>query len=149
MANVWLSSPMQSANIFANLVVIIRFGTMVRQDKDSERDKRITYEIIVDCYDEHEQMMGWYYYLENHLYCPFTAKCVVDRSMSPLKLNEAVKVIGLADEDDCESEIFVMIEFMKRDLAVPLMQLQPVNAEITTLEAVEDWQYWVNQGNIF
>ncbi len=118
-------------------------------NRDSEREKRITYEIVVDCYDEREQMMGWYYYLESHLYFPFTAKCIADRSMSPLKLNEVVKVIGMADESDCESDMFVTMEFMNRDLAVPLMQLKPINADAKTLEAVEDWGYWVNQGSSY
>ena len=29
--------------------------------------------------------MGWYYYLEEKLHVPFTAKCVAKRPISPLK----------------------------------------------------------------
>ena len=43
--------------------------------QDAERDERIMMEIVVDCYDEDEQMIGWYYYLEDTLLFPFTAVC--------------------------------------------------------------------------
>jgi hypothetical protein len=29
-------------------------------------------EILVDCYNESEQALGWYYYLEEHLRFPFS-----------------------------------------------------------------------------
>ena len=29
-------------------------------------EERITYEIVVDCYDSEEVAMGWYYYLDDH-----------------------------------------------------------------------------------
>ncbi len=34
---------------------------------------KIDYEIIVDCYDEYEVSMGWYYFMEEKLEFPFTA----------------------------------------------------------------------------
>ena len=34
---------------------------------DEDREHRITYEVIVDCYDEYEVTMGWYCYLEDRL----------------------------------------------------------------------------------
>jgi hypothetical protein len=39
----------------------------VKTKQGDDRDKRIAIEIVVDCYDEAEQMMGWYYYLEQTL----------------------------------------------------------------------------------
>ena len=51
--------------------------------QDAERDERIMMEIVVDCYDEDEQMIGWYYYLEDTLLFPFTAVCTNKRSISP------------------------------------------------------------------
>ena len=38
---------------------------------DKTREHRIKMEIIVDCYDEAEQAMGWYYYLDDKLNFPF------------------------------------------------------------------------------
>jgi hypothetical protein len=47
--------------------------------------------------------MGWYYYLEDHLHVPFAATCRLERTTSPLKVGEKVKVLGMAPEDDCMS----------------------------------------------
>mgnify|MGYP002713256694 CR=1 FL=1 len=121
----------------------------MKQERDEAREHRITYEIIVDCYDGYEQAMGWWCYLDDTIQFPFKAKCITERSRSPLNIGETIKVIGMADEEDCEREMFVIIEFMKREFAVPLMQLKPMNTDEATTQAVEDWQYWVNQGYSF
>ncbi len=93
--------------------------------------------------------MGWYYYLEEKLAFPFKAKCIAERSVSPLKIGEEVKVLGLAKEDDCMAEIFVLIRFSGRKLGVPLSQVEPVEATSDTREAVEDWHYWVTMSYTF
>lgn len=59
---------------------------MAKATRDPERDERIAMEIVVDCYGESEQAMGWYYYLEEHLGFPFSAECSMKRSISPLSL---------------------------------------------------------------
>lgn len=119
---------------------------MTRAKRDPEREERISMEIIVDCYDEAEQAMGWYYYLQDKLQFPFTAKCIVKRPVSPLKVGDEVEVIDTAPEEECEHEMFVLIRWEQEDLAVPLAQLKPVGAEARTVQAVEDWHYWVDQG---
>jgi len=78
-----------------------------RSHTDKAREKRITWEILVDAYTPIEQAMGWYYYLENALQFPFTARCVVKRAISPLKKGDEVEVIGMAPEEECEHEMFV------------------------------------------
>jgi len=35
--------------------------------KNTEREKRIAMEIIVDAYGPEEQAMGWYYYLDERV----------------------------------------------------------------------------------
>ena len=99
-------------------------------------------EIIVDCYDESEQAMGWYYYLEEHLHFPFSAECSTKRSISPLQVHDKVKVVGMAPEEECSHEIFVLIKWERSSLGVPLVQLKPVAADEQTTQAVEDWHYW-------
>jgi hypothetical protein len=42
--------------------------------QDDIREERIIMEVIVDCYDEQEQAMGWYYYLNDRIDFPFKAK---------------------------------------------------------------------------
>ena len=106
-------------------------------------------EIIVDCYGEAERAMGWYYYLENRLEFPFTAKCIATRSISPLKTGEVVEVVGMAPEDECEREMFVTIRWEKRKFGVPLSQLEGIKASKETKQAVEDWRYWVTMGYEF
>ncbi len=41
---------------------------------NKERRHGIDYEIIVDCYDEYEQSMGWIIYLIENLKTPFKAR---------------------------------------------------------------------------
>jgi len=107
-------------------------------------------EIIVDAYGAEEQAMGWYYYLENRLRFPFIAACIKRRAVSPLHVNDEVEVIGMPSEDECESEMFVTIRWEKDGLAVPLSQLRPIrNTDAKTLEAVQDWHYWVGMGYKF
>ncbi|MGF1580299.1 MAG: calcium-binding protein [Gemmataceae bacterium] len=123
---------------------------MSKQDRDPERDERITMEIVVDCYGPEEQAMGWYHYLQDQLQFPFAAKCVAKRSISPLEPDDEVEVSGMADAEECESEMFVKIDWGKRKLAVPLSQLEPVDDnDEETMEAVLDWHYWVGQGRMF
>ncbi len=38
------------------------------REYDGSIEERIMMEIIVDCYDEAEQTMGWFYYLEDTLH---------------------------------------------------------------------------------
>lgn len=90
--------------------------------------------------------MGWYYYLENMLKVPFTGQCRLKRSTSPLKVGQTVQVIGMADEDDCMSEIFVRIAYGKSELAVPLEQLDCQSPDEATCQAVADWHYWLARG---
>lgn len=122
---------------------------MAKVKEDPKRAHRITMEIVVDAYDEQERAMGWYYYLEEHLRFPFTATCVCKRAISPLRIKDEVEVICMAPEDECEHEIFVNIRWDKDGLAVPLSQLRPFNVDPETIQAVEDWHYWVERGYRF
>ncbi len=120
----------------------------IKQDKG--REERITMEIIVDAYGPEEQAMGWYYYLEDKLQFPFTAICNQKRAISPLHVKDEVDVIGMAPEEECEKEMFVLIQWEKDGLAVPLSQLTVIKStNKQTKQAVEDWHYWVQMGYSF
>ncbi|EKE20755.1 MAG: hypothetical protein ACD_7C00492G0007 [uncultured bacterium] len=112
------------------------------QQTNKSREKRIYDEIIVDCYDEIEQMMGWWYYLDNTLKFPFTAKCIKTKNISPLKIGETVKAIGMGALEDCESDMFVIIEWCGRKLGVPFAQLEPAKSHTQAGQVAEDWRYW-------
>lgn len=113
------------------------------------RERRIANEIVVDAYTESERAMGWYYYLENRLHFPFRARCISERSISPLERGEGVSVVGMAPEDECMREVFVRIRWGRRSLDVPLIQLEPRQADAETRQGVRDWHYWVGQGYVF
>lgn len=119
--------------------------------KDEAREDRIIMEIVVDAYDPGERAMGWFCYLQDTLQFPFTAHCTATRSISPLQKSDEVEVIGMADSDECQHEMFVMIRWERKvGLGVPLAQLKPGgDADDATRQAVEDWLYWVKMGYEF
>jgi len=120
---------------------------VVKARRDRERERRIELEIVVDAYDTHERAMGWYYYLEGQLKFPFTATCTAKRVISPLRVKDGVRVVGMPGEDECEHEMFVTIRWERDRLAVPLAQLRPISAtDKRTKQGVEDWHYWVKMG---
>ena len=120
---------------------------MKRVPEQPDRENRIAFEIVVDAYDETERAMGWYYYLQDTLQVPFKAKCRSARSTSPLEVGVEVEVVDLAAEDDCMSEVFVLVKYGKSKLAVPLEQLECDAPDEETCQAVADWHYWVARGH--
>jgi hypothetical protein len=81
------------------------------------------------------------------------ARCIAERSISPLRVGDEVdvvgmapEVVGMAPEEECEHEMFVLIGWDRRTLAVPLSLLEGVTVDKQTRQAIEDWQYWVAQG---
>ncbi len=118
-------------------------------ETDEVRERRITMEAVVDAYDEQERAIGWYYYLERRLDFPFLARCATRRSTSPLKVGEEVEVIGMAPVEECEHDMFVEMDWDDDGLAIPLSQLEVVDATDETREAVEDWLYWTKKGYQF
>jgi len=121
-----------------------------KHNKDSEIEERIENEIIVDCYDEYEELSGWYCYLEDNLSFPFEAVCEKKSLRSPLKVGEKLKAIKLADIDECGVKISAIVKWQDREFAVPLEQLkvleEPNDLNEDFLQAMEDWKYWVSVG---
>ena len=115
-------------------------------DADEARDKRIRGEVIVDADTPEEQALGWYYYLERKMHVPVRARCLQERTVSPLEEGEEVRVEGMADEKDCMSEMFVCVEWMDREFGVPLSQLELIDMDSNTEEAITDWHYWTGRG---
>ncbi len=93
--------------------------------------------------------MGWYDYLDDKLTFPFQARCLQERSISPLRQGEEVIVDSLAPTDDCLQEIVVLTTWQGRSLGVPLAQLEAVGTDEDTEEGVSDWHDWVDQGYEF
>jgi hypothetical protein len=119
---------------------------MSRIKRDEEREDRISMEAIADANGSEEQAMGWYYYLDDKIEFPFAAKCIQERKISPLRVDENVQVMGMILENDCLNEMFVEIEWFGRRFGVPLSQLQGIDVEENTEKAISDWHYWVGRG---
>jgi len=122
---------------------------MSRIEKDAAREERIDMEIVVDAYDAEERAISWYYYLADNLSFPFLTRCMAKRAISPLQVGKEVEVLDIAPADECEHEMFVMVRWAKDSLGVPLSQLEVIDGDEQTQQAVEDWHYWVNRGYRF
>lgn len=120
---------------------------MARPNKDEAREERIHMEIIADAYGSEERAMGWHAYLSDTLQFPFSARCVAGRIISPLKQGDKVEVVGMAPDDECQHEMFVLIKWKTYQFAVPLMQLEGVKVDEETQQAIDDWHYWVKRGH--
>jgi len=120
-----------------------------KSNKDSVREDRIHNEAIADANGPEEQVMGWYYYLDDKIRFPFQAKCTAPKIVSPLKKGETVEVQRMAPEDACAADMLVLIRWHDRTMAVPLSQLAAVDPDDSTAEAIGDWHYWVAHGYCF
>ena len=122
---------------------------MAKSKRDPVREERIHEEIIVDAYGPEEQAMGWYYHLEEKIHFPFHAQCIASVPTSPLRKGDSVDIRKMAPEDSCSTDMLVMTRWNNRNIAVPLSQLKPIGVDESTTQAIEDWHYWVAQGNCF
>ena len=52
----------------------------------------------------------------------------------------------MAPEEECQHEMFVLIPWERRRLAVPLAQLEGIKADRKTVRAIGDWHYWTKKG---
>ncbi|MGA8669565.1 MAG: calcium-binding protein [Terracidiphilus sp.] len=122
---------------------------MARARRNRDRETRIHEEIIVDAYGPEEQAMSWYYYLEDKLQFPFHAQCIASVPTSPLRKGDSVEIRKMAPEDTCSTDMLVTTRWNNRNIAVPLSQLKAIDQDESTTQAIEDWHYWVAQGNCF
>ena len=118
---------------------------MTREDRDEEREERIKTRITVDTYSADEAAMGWYAYLDDILDFPFKGRCIEQREESPLEEGKTVRVVGMSPTDPTLRQMFVTVEWMDRELGVPLEQLEPVKPNDNTKQAIDDWHYWLER----
>lgn len=119
---------------------------MVAPKLDPEREHRIDYEAIVDCYDQYERALGWYYYLKDKCTFPFTAVYTSRRS----KKKKPIEITDMLSEEECESSIYVYGRFEDDELPISLVDIEPIaNTDEATKEAIADWHYWLQQGYQF
>ena len=126
---------------------------MPNVEEDESRENRIAMEIIVDAYDEEEQAMGWYYYLNDNLNFPFKAKWVRKGRKSSSPEGKEVEVVEMSSEDECSHDMFVEVLYKdatgEDTFSARLSDIEPIDADSETLEAIADWHYWVGRGYEF
>jgi len=81
-----------------------------RSEKNEELEEAIFMEAVVDAYNEVEQAMGWYYFLEDRLNFPFTAKCREEKRTNRVKKDQIYQVVGMADTEECGHDMYVLIK---------------------------------------
>jgi hypothetical protein len=117
------------------------FAMKKKNDKNPSRENRIMNEIIVDCRDEAEENMSWYYYLEDNLNFPFTAEISIEKRNGS-KSAAVVVVLRLAGDETTGTDLRAGVCYQDIIMEVPLLKLRKVKADKNTIEALEDWRYW-------
>jgi hypothetical protein len=106
------------------------------------REERIASDVLLDTETDEERATAWYFYLDSRITFPFQA--VLDG-------DEEVEVISLSVEEDCldemKAEVRYSDSFGEEPFTALLVDLEPVDADDSSTEAVEDWQYWWERGN--
>ena len=122
---------------------------MSKPRKNRLREERIHNEAIVDAYGPEEQALGWYYYLENKIRFPFSARCIASTVVSPLRKRRNGQGPRLGAGGFLCPRHAGVDPLARRNVAVPLSQLAAIDADDSTLEAIGDWHYWLAQGYCF
>lgn len=119
---------------------------------DEIRETRINTEIIIDAEDKEERAMGWYYYLDDTLNFPFLAKWQKKSRKSSTIDEKEVEVLGMAAEDDCLKDMYVDVAYTGKDdetFTAKLSEIEAIDGDEETKEALADWQYWRGRGYKF
>ena len=125
---------------------------MTNRETDPIRENRIDYEIVVDAYDETERAMGWYYYLQDKITFPFLAKWKKKTKKIGAITEKEVEVLDMASEEDCESNMYVEVAYMGENddtFTAKLSDIEAINPDPDTEEALADWQYWIDMNHGF
>ena len=122
---------------------------MSEVEQDNTREERIDMEVMVDAYNEEERAMGWYYYLEDRIDFPFKAKWVSRNQQN----GREVIAIEMSPEDECLNDMFVEVLYREGEIedvfSARLSEIQPINIDSATKEAIDDWHYWLAKGYQF
>ncbi len=126
---------------------------MASVERDETREHRIATEIIVDAEDKEDRAMGWYYYLEESLNCPFMAKWKKKSRKTATTEEKQVEVLGMAPDDECLKDMYVEVADINGNeddvYSAKLSEIEPIDVDPETAEAIADWRYWLARGYKF
>ncbi len=115
--------------------------------RNKEYDEKLYDEILVDCRDEYEQNMSWFYYAQDEMEFPFEAQIEL-RKRKGGKQSRRIKVINLSNNDtnfERNFDLKVDIELDDYIIEIPLAELFDVEANENTDEIIKIWKYWIKK----
>lgn len=112
---------------------------------DPAREHRILDEIIVDCYDEVEEYMGWYYYMADNLAFPIDVTVRLRRRDGATE-DRAAQIIGVDPKSEQGTPIRLGIAEpgSERIQYISPEDLSTARTTPKNLEILNDWLYWHN-----
>lgn len=123
-------------------------GVFLENEEDFRRNI-IDMEIIVDSYDDREVKGAWECYLEEVIVFPFKAKLINNTECPEISKGEIVTVTDM-DSDvyllPCTGAIeYVFIEWKDMEEIIAPKNLENLEKDNETLEAIKNWNFWVNE----
>ncbi len=110
---------------------------------DDEREQRITDEVIVDCYDEAEERMGWFYYMYDGLAFPIMGQANMPISGGKTALKK-IKIVGIDPkaENGSKIRIGVIVNGTRELIHISPEYLDRIETSDENLDIINDWLYW-------
>lgn len=109
--------------------------------QDAERQHRIDYEIIVDCYDEVEENMGWYYYFEENLEFPIEAIIKLRKQDNKVEV-VPIRIISIASKEEEEPRLGYVLQGSDYIHSIRIEDIVKVVTNENNLQVLNDWRYW-------
>lgn len=113
---------------------------------NEEKDAFIHDHIIVDCYDEYEQKLGWYHYLMEELDFPFTAYLRVESiDQKPNVIHSVrIEVIGFDGESTIDRcyDFIVRAKYQEYIMKFFLLDISDVRGSDKVKASIDLWKYW-------
>jgi Calcium binding/KTSC domain len=110
---------------------------------NSDRENRITNEVIVDCYDDSEIAEAWFVYLNDEVTFPFLAVVRLPQKGGQT-IEKTMEVVCMdTDAHDSRSLRICIAEPEEDDVQmVSLSALVKVDTTPENLQVLNDWLYW-------
>ena len=109
---------------------------------EKEMQDIIENEIEVDCYDEEEANMGWYYFMAESMSFPFMAKTILKKRGGTTE-ETTVEVVGNATDAERfgGDDFYVNVDYKGVLMKVEVRDLEPIDASEKTGRALAVWRY--------
>lgn len=101
----------------------------------------ITYEVVVDCYEDHEVYMGWAIYMGDNMNFPFEAEYQVKKKSGKREWQK-VTVVGSETDDSNFVGGAYYVEIEIDDIVIPadLDKLRNIKADEETMNTLQVWE---------